>query len=413
MLVDVSEHDRDILRRLAGRVREIADDASMPERKRRWKQHNALRSERPMVVCFPEGSWQELLPHDQMQCRDPFLRQVERNLATTVYWWEHIRDDQAIDPWYNALWCIEHGDYGVEIPRHQGDNRGSFVWDPPIRDLEADFPKLKQREPKLDREQSLQRLELLSDLFGDLLPVRLRHRLWWTMGLAQTLVYLIGLEQMMLAMFDQPEALHRIMRFLHDDMLNLIQWAQREHLLFDHNESDYVGSGGQAYTDELPANGRAPDAPARLSDMWGFGESQETVGISPDMFEQFIMPYQKPLLEHFGLNCYGCCEPLETRIAVVKREVPRLRRVSVAPMANQEKMAAALGGDYIFSRKPDPVPVCVEFDEKKIRNDLRYTLDVTRGMNVELIMKDTHTVQNEPWRITRWIELAYEEVDKV
>ena len=51
----------------------------------------------------------------------------------------------------------------------------------------------------------------------------------------------------------------------------------------------------------------------RTRDMWGFGESQETVGVSPAMFGEFIFPYQLPLLERFGLNCYGCCEPLDKR----------------------------------------------------------------------------------------------------
>ncbi|MDP7287961.1 MAG: hypothetical protein QGH94_08205, partial [Phycisphaerae bacterium] len=76
-------------------------------------------------------------------------------------------------------------------------------------------------------------------------------------------------------------------------------------------------------TDELPQadfTGRV-----RLIDMWGFCESQETVGVSPEMFEEFVFPYQMPILERFGLNCYGCCEPLDNRWHVVKR-FPRLRR---------------------------------------------------------------------------------------
>ena len=50
----------------------------------------------------------------------------------------------------------------------------------------------------------------------------------------------------------------------------------------------------------------------RLKDMWGFAERQETLGISPEMFREFIFPYQNGILERFGLNCCGCCEPLES-----------------------------------------------------------------------------------------------------
>ena len=36
-------------------------------------------------------------------------------------------------------------------------------------------------------------------------------------------------------------------------------------------------------------------------------------------------------LETFGLNCYGCCEGVHLRIDAILKDVPRLRRVSVAP----------------------------------------------------------------------------------
>lgn len=94
------------------------------------------------------------------------------------------------------------------------------------------------------------------------------------------------------------------------------------------------------------------------------------------------------------------------------RAIPRLRRVSVAPLANQQALADKLGGRYVYSRKCDPTKVCVDFNEAGIRNELRQTLAITRGQPVELIMKDTHTVQNDPARLGRWVRMAYEEIQK-
>ena len=54
-------NDREILRGLAQQVRAIADLPEMSERRARWRRHNALRSERPLVLCFPEGAWGELI----------------------------------------------------------------------------------------------------------------------------------------------------------------------------------------------------------------------------------------------------------------------------------------------------------------------------------------------------------------
>ena len=59
----------------------------------------------------------------------------------------------------------------------------------------------------------------------------------------------------------------------------------------------------------------------------GLSESQETVGVSPELFEEFVFQYQLPIISRFGFACYGCCEPVDSRWHVIKK-IPNLRRVS-------------------------------------------------------------------------------------
>jgi hypothetical protein len=47
-----------------------------------------------------------------------------------------------------------------------------------------------------------------------------------------------------------------------------------------------------------------------------------------------------------------------------------------------------------------------------IRADLRSTLDVAGDLPLEIILKDTHTVQGETERIGRWVKIAREEIEK-
>jgi len=191
--------------------------------------------------------------------------------------------------------------------------------------------------------------------------------------------------------------------------MGLSVWQKAEGLLSDSNGDDNIGSGAAGFTDELPVVVRQPGSAVQLRDIWGFAESQETVGISPEMFGEFILPYQIPILEKFGLNCYGCCEPLHDRIDPIL-EIPRLRRLSVSPWCDQKIMAEKLGRNYVFSRKPNPTQICLTFNEAAIRKDLAETLALAGGGPLEFVMKDTETVQNEPWRISRWVEIALEEV---
>jgi hypothetical protein len=277
-----------------------------------------------------------------------------------------------------------------------------------LKDLDRDLPKLHYRPLSVDRAETYRRLALANELFGDILPSRIHGQLWWTVGMTWEASKLVGLENQMLYMCDQPENVHRLMKFLMEEHLHFIQWFEKEGLLRPNNGFNGVGSGGVGMTDELHPVAEQTS----LKDYWGFAESQETVGISPSMFEEFVLPYQVPLMEKFGLNYYGCCEGLEQRFDLVAKHIPRLRSVSVAPKADQRAMAEKMGGRYVYYRKADPVPVCVNFNEEHIRNGLAYTLNMAKGQPLALVLKDTHTVQNEPWRINRWVEIAREEIER-
>ncbi len=171
---------------------------------------------------------------------------------------------------------------------------------------------------------------------------------------------------------------------------------------------DFVGSGGIGFTNELPGDDFAGKVGTRH--LWALAESQVTVGISPDMFAEFIFPYQKRVMERFGLTCYGCCEPMDNRIDLVKT-VKNLRRVSVSPWANKPIMAEKLGHDYVYSLKVSPTPLSMpSLDEDHVRKELRVQLQAAKGCCLELIMKDNHTLGKNPRNLTRWVEIAREEI---
>jgi hypothetical protein len=407
----IAPADRVVLRQLAARVRDIADRPEMEQLRELWRRHNALKGQRPMILCSPEGAWGELVRPEELRCEGELAKAWERSLRQQIFTAEVLRDDQPIEPHLDLSWDLSRGDLGVEIPYTRGENRGSYHWEPPIKDLERDLGRLRFRQLGVDRQLTQQKLSLAGDVLGDLLPPRIHCQPWWTLGLTWDAVLLVGLEQFMLYMVDQPEQVHRLMAFLRDEAMHRIGWYESEGLLSPTNGANYVGSGGVGYTSELPGDRGVNRRPARLRELWGFAESQETVGVSPTMFAEFILPYQMPLLEQFGLNCYGCCEPLHTRIDHVLK-IPRLRRISVSPWADQRIMAQKLGDRHIYSRKPKPTLVCAMFDEDLIRRDIRETLEAARGCPIEFVMKDTHTVQNEPHRLARWVQIAREEVER-
>ena len=77
-------------------------------------------------------------------------------------------------------------------------------------------------------------------------------------------------------------------------------------------------------------------------------------------------------------------------------------------------MARELGSDVVYSRKPNPTLVSTRvFDEDAIRADLGHTLAVARDCRVELVMKDVHTLDDQPGRLPRWVEIARQTIDEM
>jgi hypothetical protein len=146
-----------------------------------------------------------------------------------------------------------------------------------------------------------------------------------------------------------------------------------------------------------------------MKDLWLLLESQESVGVGPAHFEEFIFPYQADIAKEFGRVYYGCCEQLHSRLHVVKR-LPNLARISVSPWADEEFMAREIGRDYVYSRKPSPALISMgTFDEAVIRADLRRTLTLAKDCRLEIIMKDLYTLNGDPTRLPRWVQLVKEE----
>lgn len=412
---DLPSKDITILRELARRKVEIAADPINLERKQAWYNLDSGENSRPMVLAQAAGVSDEKRPFDKsvLQCESEQGRRIEHRLRIEIYQFEELQDDHVVEPFVNIHWQVQTSNYGVEIIKHKQPNEsghGSYKVEPPIADLDTDFDKLSPRTYSVNRDATAQKKATFEELFDGILPIRIRNSFWWTFGLTWCAIDLIGLEELMLAMYDNPDGLHRLMTFLRDDHLAYAKWLEREGLLTLNNENDGIGSGSMGYTRRLPKADMGDCV--RTNDLWLLLESQETVGVGPEQFQEFIFPYQKTLADKFGSVYYGCCEPVHTRWHVLE-EISNLERVSVSPWCDQSFMAEACGSKVVYSRKPNPTQVSTErFNEDQIRSDLQETLSAARDCRLEIVMKDVHTLNNQPHRLSRWVALAREEIEK-
>lgn len=403
--------DREVLRQLADKVRQISELKIMEERARQWTSLNDLHAEKPMVLVSPEGAWREIDKILPVECEGALAREFELDLRRKIYHYENMCDDTVISSSFVVSDKITDSGFGVEMRNlESGIDGGAYKHIAPIQDLNRDFDALHFRQIKQDLSYTHERMELAEQFFGDILDIRNSPGYpFWTVGLTGIAIKLIGLEALMLNTFDNPEGLKRLMRFLSDEMAHYMDQIEALGILRYNNSPVVIGSGNVGLTSMLPSQDNPRAGNVTFKDCWGFGESQETIGLSPEMFGEFIFPYQKNLLERFGLTYYGCCEPVEDRFKYIK-QLDNLRCISVSPWSNLEKCVELYGHDYVLCRKPNPGLLCVDFAKESCRREIRETLELAGNLNLTFIMKDTHTISNEPERFKQWVEIAREEI---
>jgi hypothetical protein len=408
--LSMSARDHAVLRGLAAEVAALAARPMEDEKRELWRRHNGLERTRPLIFCDPENGWGEIITARDLRCESTLTRQLEMRLRKEIFRGAQMGDDYTIEPYLDIAHVYSELDWGLKARKVGGQGGGSYRWEAPVKRMD-DLDKLHHPQIKIDQQATKRLRELVHEAVGGFLTVRVKTAWWWSLGMTRQLVDLRGLEQTMLDMIDNPELLHRMMTILKDGTMAMLDRLEAGGLLSLNNDGSYVGSGGLGWSSELPQSDF--EGRVRTIDMWGFSESQETSVVSPAMFAEFIFPYQLPILERFGLNCYGCCESLNQRWEIVK-QIPRLRRVSVSPWADVETMADMLGDRYIFSYKPNPADLAMDvLEEDRIRAKLREVLRITRGCHVEIIMKDNHTIRNDPSRVVRWVQIAREEAETV
>ena len=406
-----SAKDAEILKQLAAKVAEIAARPIMEKKKKLWTMHNDLKTTEPLVFIDPECGWNEIIDAKVLVSEDPLARVWEMFLRKRIYWAEVLKDDRVIEPYFDVPYSYSDTGWGLQIGKHGGENGGAYIIDQALKKYEVDFEKLHYPEITIDWEQSRKIMDLAHEIFDNILTVRRKHTWWWTLGMTIDFVSLRGLEDFLCDLVDEPENFHRVMNLICEGKLKMLDFLLRNELVALNTGGTYVGSGGFGYTEQLPQPGF--DGHITSMDMWGFVESQETVCIGSDHYGEFIFPYLKKIAERFGLNCYGCCEPYDTRWKYAK-ELPRLRRVSVSAWSDWRTVPEFLEDKFIASIKPSPTPLAMSnMNEDVVRQNCRCAVTQTKGGICEFIMKDNHTLGKNPRNAARWVQIMREEIAKV
>jgi len=403
-----NREDAGIIRNLAARVAEIAALPVQEEKRALWRRLNGLDPARPMVT-IDQVCWNEMDRDGELalRCTDPDCRGYEQRLRRILYRWKHFPVDMVVEPFIRVPKAVHNTGFGIAVHEERA------VTDPTNRVVghryenqfrtEDDLEKIREPRISHDAAETDRRTAVAHDLFDGLLDVRpegvdpyLSH---W-----DPIATWMGVENALFALIDTPDYMHHLLDRMTRGYLSMLDQLEAQGLLC--GPQSLIHCTG-AYTDDLPAPGYDPARP-RTKDLWMFGLAQMFSTVSPAMFREFEVTYASRVCERFGLVYYGCCDPLDGKMAEV-RMIPNVRKVSMSPWVDQERGAAEIAGDYVFSRKPSPALLATDaFHADQVRDDLAATRRIcdAHGCPLEFILKDISTVRYDPARLTAWAEIA-------
>lgn len=414
----INKEDRIILRELAKKQLELSQEEKNKILIEKWYQHNALQGEIPMVVLESWGFNNEVIT-PRLRCVGEFARKIEFQIFQNFINQELFADDKVTpdcfginyDQGFKLFDLDENREYASG--KDEDDSTGIGVrFIPVIEDLEEDFHKIKRSTFYVNLESTKEKYDLISDTIGDILPVKMKMDCLYSVP-TQMIIHLMDMENLMVNLALYPELFKKLMNQVAEDTLAFYDMLEEKKLILPTTEYESVGNGTFAFNKELPDQPIVDGRSLTRRDVWGFMDSQETVSISPNMFEEIIFPCYKKIGSEFGLLSYGCCEPVDQIWENCISKFKNLRKISISPWCNEEYMGEQLrGSKVIYHRKPAAtfLSTTSPLDEEEFRKHIRKSLLAARGCKMEITQRDVYTINNEIDRARRYVEIIREEI---
>jgi hypothetical protein len=412
----LADADKTILRKLAEETAAIAALPVQREKAELWRRLNDRQAVRPMV-WINEIPWHEMDVNGELtlHCAHPWARDQERDLRRQLYQWRHMPADMIVSDFLACPLAIHSTDFGIieDVEVVRTDASSDIVsrhFHKQIHDL-SDLDKIKMPVLTHNKQATEFRYQTMCDLYKGIMPVRKtgQTHIWFTPW--DFLIRWWGIEEAMMDMVDRPDLVHAAVERMVDAwMVELDQFVALNGLSLDCNNTR-IGSGGYGYVSDLPGKDYDPSH-VKPHNMWGCSNAQIFSEVSPDMHWEFAMKHDIRWFKRWGLNYYGCCEPLDGKTDLLK-QIPNLRKVSTTPWCKTERAVETIGPHWVMSRKPNPAILAEDkWHPERARQDLRDFLEKARGCHVELIMKDISTVRYKPQRLWEWSQIAMEEAER-
>jgi len=325
----------------------------------------------PFTIAPDNSLWAKILNFDLKEYYSSPLTQLKYQLLIKKYTFEEFRDDTYIPP---------------EV----------FIWFSVVNDISffnvrlrffSDREPWMETSPRLKSPDDLDHLEY-PDFYNDGLMPEI-HRFYqevkeitggrfkvlfpeWVKGVFPLAMYLRGMENLLMDMVDNPEFVHKLMRFLTEARKHWFK--QRAEFL---NEPI---PKGKFYNDEV-------DVPS----------------IAPYMYREFILPYEQELSEfHGGVAYWHSCGNTAPVMEDISK-IPNLELFHVSPYTDLSTAVEIFPPETALDICLKPVEDCYNRTEEEMREKLEGIKEICGD-------KIRYTIRNDGFQLVNTLE---EDVAKI
>lgn len=399
--------DKRVVRELAKQYMEFAASEKQSKAFARMRDNNDLIPGRPPVL-IDEIPWYQMDIGGELVCvcTDPFLRGIEDGFRKALFYFRHFKGaDSLYEPFFRINRTFRATDIGVHMPDFEfkrTDEYNNII----SRDLtdrledESCLDLFRLPECSLDPEADKAAFERVSELLGDVMPVKLCGFGPFYLESWNTIAYMRGMEAILIDCYDRPEYLIALFgKFI-------AYYEKIADFLEANMEPDHDAK--KIHCTPAPVSGLGNG----LKGTWFRDSAQPLANVSPAMFYEFAIEPVIKLASRFRYTYYGCCEPLDDKFDAVTK-IPNLRKIGCSAWADVRHMAEQIKGNYVLAKKPNPAHVAIKTDPEIIRRETVETVEacLKNGCPYELVLKDISTVSNDPYNLIVWADTVSEVLD--
>jgi len=346
-----------------------------------WRGFPKLRPSQgiPFLV-FPDNAlWAKILKVDLREYYSNPEVHLKTQLKMNIYHFNHWEDNtyytKDLSIWFGVI--TELSFFGPKIIFFP--NREGWIKSPPLLQKKESLECLKQ--PDFYKSGLMPKIHEFYERMNELVDGRLRVLFpMWVRGPFCIAAHLRGLDNIIMDMLEDPKFVHTLMRFITDSEK---EWAkERSKFLHSPIEKTFL------FNDEvgLPL-------------------------ITPEMYEEFVLPYEIELANFYGGILYWhSCGDTSDFINLIKR-IPGLRMFHVGPRTDVLRAAVAFGPDASLDVDLDPFRDVLEADEEKMKSKIKKIIDICTERDVSFCIRadgfqPVHTLKEDLPKIKLWIDLA-------